>query len=224
MSRPKVQGAKQPVQARTEVSVHNTPLAAQAPSCLHTPVIPYLKARLGGSLPHQEFCDPYLRCPTLLPDTSLCVCVFCLFVLCHTTWLVGSQFPDRGLNPARNPNHWATRELPRHLSYSCNWLRTPSYAMPLLNFASPPSSPACLESLSEGPTFSSTSMPPTGLHHNTCLGTTDGQQVSRFPHPLSSPFQSSQLKTGGNPTGNLTRLGWKGQQKEERVLCGSSTS
>ena len=45
------------------------------------------------------------------------------------------------------------------------------------------------------------------LHHNMLLGTADGQEVSinRFLHPYLSPFQSSLLKTEGNPTSRLTR-------------------
>ena len=42
---------------------------------------------------------------------------FYLFIYGQTTWLVGSYFPDQGLNPGPavkvpSPNHWTAREFP----------------------------------------------------------------------------------------------------------------
>ena len=56
------------------------------------------------------------------------------------------------------------------------------------------------------------------LHHNMLLGTTDGQEVSinRFLHPYLSHFQSSLLKTGGNPTSHLTR--WVGKSSRKKSM------
>ena len=65
----------------------------------------------------------------LLPGEATCVILFFsrkaavekgdeFFVsfLSHTVWLVGSQFPNQGLNlspqlKARSPSHWTTREF-----------------------------------------------------------------------------------------------------------------
>ena len=40
----------------------------------------------------------------------------------HTMQLVGSQFPDQGLNPSWTPNHWTIREFPPKTSLliTCN--------------------------------------------------------------------------------------------------------
>lgn len=61
------------------------------------------------------------------------------------------------------------------------------------------------------------------------LGTIDGQVISRLPHSLQFPSQSSQLERlgggegGGDPAGNLTWwAGEKNREQQEHDLCSSN--